>query len=115
VCARRIHSGELDDWTPVIPCRELVAEQRAPAQDAEITVYPGAHHSFDNVGRALTWLPNVDNGAGCRPRSASILGPLLNERELTGCVHKGATLGWHPAATEQARRNVVGQLAGLMN
>jgi hypothetical protein len=30
-------------------------------------------------------------------------------------VHKGATLGWHPAATEQARRNVVGQLAGLMN
>jgi acetyl esterase/lipase len=92
-----------------------MARRAGKGAPVKLVVYPGAHHSFDNVGRALTWLPNVDNGAGCRPRSASILGPLLNERELTGCVHKGATLGWHPAATEQARRNVVGQLAGLMN
>jgi dienelactone hydrolase len=110
----RIHSGDLDDWTPVGPCRELVAEQRAAGQDAEVTVYADAHHGFDNVGRPITWLPKVDNGSACRARSASILGPLLNGRELTGCVRKGATVGWNRTATDEARRDVVGQLARLM-
>ena len=110
----RIHSGELDDWTPMIACRALVAEQRAAGQDAELTTYPGAHHGFDNVGRALTWLPHVNNGSACRPESASILGPLLNARELTSCAGKGATVAGNPAATAQARRNVLDQLASLM-
>jgi dienelactone hydrolase len=110
----RIHSGELDDWTPMIACRELVAEQRAAGQDAELTTYAGAHHSFDNVGRVVTWLSLVDNGSACRPYSATILGPLLNGRELTNCARKGATVGGNPAATEQARRNVVSQLATLL-
>jgi dienelactone hydrolase len=110
----RIHSGELDDWTPMIACRELVAEQRAAGQDAEITTYPGAHHSFDNVGRVVAWLSQVDNGSACRPSSASILEPLLNGGELTSCARKGATVGGNPAATEQARRNVLGQLASLL-
>ncbi len=110
----RIHSGELDDWTPMAACRELVAEQRTAGQDAELTTYPGARHSFDNVGRAVTWLGNVDNGSACRSHSATILGPLLNAAELTGCARKGATVGANAAATAQARRNVQGQLAALM-
>jgi len=110
----RIHSGELDDWTPMLACRELVAEQREAGQDVELTTYPGAHHSFDNVGRVVTWLPRVDNGSACRPHSASILGPLLNGRELTGCASKGATVGANPTATAQARRNVLAQLATLL-
>ncbi len=36
----------------MLACRELVAEQRAAGQDVELTTYPGAHHSFDNVGRS---------------------------------------------------------------
>jgi hypothetical protein len=33
---------------------------------------------------------------------------------LTSCARKGATVGGHPAATEQARRNVLDQLASLL-
>jgi hypothetical protein len=65
----------------------------------------------------LTLLPGCSpthNGSACRPASASILGPLLNGRELTSCARKGATVGGNPAATEQARRNGLGQLASLL-
>ena len=110
----RIHVGALDDWTPAAPCRELVEALRASGQDAEITVYAGAHHSFDNVGRRVTWLPNVDSAAGCRVEAVSILGPVHDATAARGCLHKGATLGWSPAATEQARRNVVEQLSVLL-
>src|SRR2546430_10402375 len=57
----RIHMGELDDWLPVGPCVRLVDSLKASGQDAAITVYPGAHHSFDNVGRPVLRLPNVVN------------------------------------------------------
>jgi len=68
----------------------------------------------ENVGRRVAWLPRVDSAAGCPIRSASILGPVQNGAEVLGCLHKGATLGWSPTATEQARRNVVAQLATLL-
>lgn len=110
----RIHGGAVDDWTPAAACRELVAEERAAGQDAEIIVYPDAHHSFDSVGRAVAWLPRVHNSGGCRVVSASILGPALNGRDLRSCVHLGATVGWSPTATEQARRNVLAQLAARL-
>jgi dienelactone hydrolase len=110
----RIHIGELDDWTPAAPCRELVQALRAAGQDAEITVYSGAHHSFDNVGRPVTWLPLVDSAAGCTIEAASILGPITNAAEVVGCLRKGATLGWSATATEQARKNVLEQLATLL-
>ena len=110
----RIHVGALDDWTPAGPCRELVEALRASGQDAEITVYEGAHHSFDNVGRRVVWLPNVDSAAGCRVEAVSILGPVRDANAARGCLHKGATLGWSPTATEQARHNVLAQLATLL-
>jgi dienelactone hydrolase len=110
----RIHIGGLDDWTPAAPCRELVDSLRASGQDAEITVYAGAHHSFDNTGRQLTYLASVDSAAGCRLRAASIVGPLLNPGELDTCLRKGATIGWNPAATEEAHRNVLAQLEVLL-
>ena len=39
--------GEKDDWTPVPPCVKL-ASTRATEHPVAITVYPGAHHSFDS-------------------------------------------------------------------
>ena len=110
----RIHSGDLDDWTPTLPCVELVAALRAAGQDATITVYRGAHHSFDNIGRPITRLPNVDSGAHCRIRAASITGPLLDRDQLSTCLRKGATIGWSRAATAEARRNVRAQLTELL-
>ena len=88
-----------EDGTPAAPCRELVAALRASGQDAEIVVYRGARHSFDNVGRRLASLGNVDSVARCRLRTASILGPLLDPDALRACMTKGATVGWSPAAT----------------
>lgn len=110
----RIHSGELDDWTPAGPCVRLAENLKASGQDATITVYLGAHHSFDNIGRPLTRLPNVYNGADCAFQVVSILGPFGSGRETPRCYRKGATIAWNPNATEQARRNVRAQLAELL-
>lgn len=110
----RIHAGELDDWTPARRCEDLVRALTAAGYDAEITVYRNAHHSFDNVGRPVRFRADVDNAAGCTPRLASITGPILNETELNACFRKGATVGWSRQATEEARRNVRGQLAALL-
>lgn len=40
--------GEKDDWTPAAPCVKLAASTRVTEQPVAITVYPGAHHSFDS-------------------------------------------------------------------
>ena len=40
--------GEKDDWTPAAPCVKLAASTRATEHPVAITVYPGAHHSFDS-------------------------------------------------------------------
>jgi dienelactone hydrolase len=109
----RIHTGELDDWTPAGPCVRLAQQLNGSGQDAMVTVYAGAHHGFDNIGRQLVYLPNVDSGADCAFQIASILGPFPGS-ELRKCFRKGATIAWSPEATEQARRNVRAQLAELL-
>ncbi len=43
-----ILSGELDDWTPAEPCRELARASKAAGFDVDIVVYPDAHHGFDS-------------------------------------------------------------------
>jgi dienelactone hydrolase len=110
----RLHVGELDDWTPAAPCVQLVEMLRASGQDASITVYPGAHHSFDGLGTSLVHLPNVDSGADCTLRVASILGPIPRAGELARCLRKGASVGPNPEARAQARRNVRAQLHELL-
>jgi dienelactone hydrolase len=112
--ALRVHTGELDDWTPAAPCVRLVERLRHAGEDATITVYPGAHHSFDNVGRQFVRLANVDSGAACFFQIPSILGPFPSPSEIAGCLRKGASLGFSPEATEQARRNVRTQLTELL-
>lgn len=110
----RIHIGELDDWTPAGPCVRLTEILKISGQDALITVYPGAHHSFDSTGFSIVRLPNVDSGADCTLQIASILGPIPPPSELATCLRKGASVGPNPEATEQARRNVRGQLTELL-
>ena len=112
--ALRVHTGELDDWTPAAPCVRLVERLQHAGQDATITVYPGAHHSFDNVGRQFTRLANVDSGAACFFQIPSILGPFPSPSEIAGCLRKGASLGFSAEATEKARRNVRAQLTELL-
>ena len=110
----RIHIGELDDWTPARSCVRLAEILKASGQDATITVYPGAYHSFDNIGRSFVRLPFVDSGADCAFQVPSILGPFPPASETAQCLRKGATIAWNPEATEQAQRHVRGQLADLL-
>jgi dienelactone hydrolase len=110
----RIHIGELDDWTPAASCVRLTELLKAAGQDAAITVYPRAHHSFDNLGRAYMHLATVDSGAGCAFALDSILGPFPPASAVAGCLRKGGTIAWSPEATESARRNVRAQLTELL-
>lgn len=44
-----ILAGELDDWTPAEPCRQLAQRSRSRGEPVEIEVYEGAYHSFDST------------------------------------------------------------------
>lgn len=110
----RLHTGELDDWTPSAPCAQLVDAMRAAGHDARIDIYPRAHHAFDNTRLGVVHLPRADNAASCVFRTASILGPLPPLGEITGCLRKGATIAGNAAAAAMARRNVRAQLAELL-
>ncbi len=112
----RIHTGEADDWTPAKPCAELAAALKDSGQDVAISVYPGAHHAFDQA-RGYVYLPNVGNGAGCFPRVPGILGLLPSGAASGGpptCVKRGATIAGNPQAAADARRNLRVQLDDLM-
>jgi dienelactone hydrolase len=110
----RIQLGELDDWTPAESCVRLAETLRASGQDATITVYAGARHGFDNIGSSFVRLANVDNAADCAFQIVSIRAPLPPDIFAAPCWRKGATAGWNPDATEQARRNVRAQLAEVL-
>lgn len=73
--------GAEDDWTPPQPCRQIAAG--APSL-VETELYPGAHHSFDQLaggvrtlvlpnGRTVTLGPNPPARAAARQRVAAFL------------------------------------------
>jgi dienelactone hydrolase len=81
----RIHTGELDDWTPSRACVALDDEARPRGADMTVTVYPGAYHGFDAPrGKTTVW-KEVTTGAN---------------------PDKGVTLGPDPAARDAATRSV---------
>jgi dienelactone hydrolase len=109
----RMHVGEVDDWTPAGPCRELTERLRAKGYDAQITAYPGAHHAFDmSFGFAMR-MPGFTNAANCRPQYPSILGPIDYEKNFSGCITKGVTAGRNAEAIEQAAQVLRTQLSEL--
>jgi dienelactone hydrolase len=79
--------GEKDDWTPAEPCRKLAHAARAAGQPVAITVYPGAHHSFDS------------------PNPVRYVAARINPNAAGG---RGATTGGDPAAWADSIRQVVG-------
>lgn len=108
----RIHTGAADDWTPAKPCTDLVASLKASGQDAAISVYADAYHSFDQA-RDTVYLPNVVNGANCYAQMPSILGPVV-PASIANCVKKGANIGPNGTATEEARKTLRVQLEELL-
>ncbi len=59
--------GSADDWTPAAACQQMVAGARGRSAQAEIVVYPGAHHEFDRANlplRLRTGLVNTVDPSG---------------------------------------------------
>jgi dienelactone hydrolase len=74
--------GEADDWTPTAPCVKLAEIAGTQGAPVEIVTYPGAHHSFDRINSPVRYRPNV--------------------RNLSKPDGRGATVGEHPQAREDA-------------
>ncbi len=80
-------AGEADDWTPVGPCIELARIAKSQNAAMEIVTYPGAHHSFDRINSPVRFRPEV--------------------RNLNQPGGRGATVGGHPQAREDAVRQTL--------
>ena len=83
--------GEVDDWTPAAPCKQL-AEQAAGVK-VEFEAYPGAHHGFDSTA------------------------PLRLRKDVPGGVNpgQGVTVGGDPEALARSRERLRGFLADVMS
>jgi dienelactone hydrolase len=77
--------GEKDDWTPAAPCVKLASSTRASGHPVTITVYPGAHRSFDS------------------DRPVRFVAARVNRNAPGG---RGATTGGDPAAWADSIRRV---------
>ena len=78
--------GDMDDWTPVEPCRKLAAVAQAAGYPVELTVYPGAHHSFDSEAPVI-YRPeriNINSPSG---RGATTGGSAEAWADAIGRVH----------------------------
>lgn len=89
-----ILTGEADDWTPAAPCKDLAAIAQQEGAPLEIVIYAGAHHSFDRLGLAARYRPNV--------------------RNLSKADGLGATVGEHPQAREDAIRRTKAFFAQML-
>jgi dienelactone hydrolase len=112
---RQFH-GDADNWTPVGPCHDLFARLRVAGADAELTVYPGAMHGFDNVGNPAYFAdPDAQSSRDCLRREVD--GVLVNEATgkpftyVDACVTTGPGSKYDPAAADAAKTAVLGVLA----
>ena len=96
--------GELDNWVPAKPCEDLVDNIRAAGGNAQITVYPGAHHSFDRQS-PLEIMPDGYILTDCRFRmrqdgalltnflNIPMVTPIQQKISLAFCTDRGPTFG----------------------
>jgi dienelactone hydrolase len=59
--------GEADVWTPMPPCKAFLDGAVARGVPVEVTVYPGAYHSFDAPNLERRELPDYRTRAGVVP------------------------------------------------
>jgi len=78
--------GEKDDWTPAEDCRQMAEVSRKEGYPVDITVYPGAYHSFDSTA-PVRFDPN--------------------RTVISSPTGKGATTGGNPAAWADSKKQVV--------
>ncbi len=114
----RMFYGTADDWTPVEPCRALIADMRKGGADATLTEYAGATHVYDLPMKGRVTLPQATTARKCSLAEGEG-GQVLNTK--TGqaftmsdpCLERGVTLQYDEAATTATREAVRTLLASL--
>ena len=107
--------GELDSWVPAEPCVELIENLKVKGKiNAEITVFPDSHHSFDRDSELLV-VDHAYSLTDCRlvldqdgtVRTEDYNFPLSNsflqKIGLYFCASRGPTMGGNPKAAVQAK------------
>ncbi len=105
--------GELDNWTPAASCEELVAEMQTAGVNAELTVYPDSHHSFDRVqppivdekGYSITdcrFDMREDGAVLMNFLDIPMTTPTRQKIALAFCADRGPTYGGNPVYRKKA-------------
>lgn len=114
----RILIGEADSWTPAKYCVELTETLKSAGYDAEIILYPGAHHCFDSSSYSVRRLNRYYSLTNCRfevqPDGTTIEKtsglPLDNirnkDRAITICGTRGVMCGYNGAAKKKALKDM---------
>lgn len=114
----RILIGEADNWLPAKPCVELTKALKAAGYDAEIILYPGAHHCFESSTYSVRRLKRPYSFTNCRfevqPDGTTIEKtsgiPFTNirnkDRAIAICGTRGVTCGYNGAAKKKALKDM---------
>ena len=106
--------GELDDWVPAAPCIEMIESLKLEDYDANITVYPNSHHSFDRDMDVKT-IEHAYSLTDCRltlsnkgvVKTKDYNFPLSNSTlqkiGLYFCADRGPSLGGNKEAREDSK------------
>ena len=106
--------GEYDNWVPADACTEFIGKMKDYGySNAELTIYPESHHSFDREG-PVVMVENAYSVGDCRlvidkdgitrtkdyrfPMSS----PLLQKIGLFFCADRGSELGGNKSAREKS-------------
>ena len=108
-----ILAGEVDDWVPAAACEELVEATNNAGYKIDITVYPGASHSFDRK-QDVEYLSYAYSFTDCRLNISEdgivsirstgfpLSSPTMQKIGLAFCADKGTHWGGNRYARERS-------------
>ncbi len=114
----RIFQGDADDFVALAPCQAYVGRLQKAHADAELTVYPGARHLFDNPAfRTPLRIPGAQVTRRCTLEEAPdgvIIETTTRKPFSYGdtCVDRGVTVEYDDAARSKVELAVRELLKG---
>ena len=113
-----ILSGEKDDWVPTELCLEFTKDLKDAGYDANIIVYPDAHHAFDLTSNKVKYVKQGFSTAKCRyviksngviieTTSGLTIDSLeMEKKAFKACITKGAHIGGNTSARENSMKEI---------